>query len=273
MEHNQNPFATAEAAWPAPSTPTPALPAAPAPVPEPSSPLDFEPVAVEWRSAGWTPERQRAFIEELADCGVVREAAARVGMTEQSAYRLRRRAGAEAFSIAWEAALQIGVDRLRSVAYERAIVGTPRSHYYHGEKVGEDRVYSDRLLIYLLSRQQQPCNAGAAHAAIPEWDRWMEAIEHGVPKPMRLPDETTDSPVWERKDGSWWTSFAPPPGFQGEQLGEVGERDYQRSLSPEELESLKIWVEGEEREKGRRRDAYFTRMKRNFSPPYTAEHS
>src|SRR5688572_23931391 len=121
MEQNQNTFDTAEAAWPSPSL-------APAPLPattgEGSSNLDFEPVALRARCDGWTPARQRAFIEELADCGVVREAAARVGMTVQSAGRLRRRAGAESFARAWELALREGTDRLRSIAYERCIHGT-----------------------------------------------------------------------------------------------------------------------------------------------------
>ena len=38
----------------------------------------FDPVALRPRIDGWTPARQRAFIEELSDCGIVGEAAARV---------------------------------------------------------------------------------------------------------------------------------------------------------------------------------------------------
>jgi hypothetical protein len=105
------------------------------------SAIEFQTVPVATRSDGWTPERQRAFIEELADTGLVREAAARVGMSEQGARRLRRRPEAEAFSQAWDAAMRIGADRLRSLAYERAIEGTVRYRYYHGEVVGEERVF------------------------------------------------------------------------------------------------------------------------------------
>ena len=57
----------------------------------PSAPTPFDPVPVRARSDGWTPQKQREFIEALADTGVVREAAARGGMTQRSAWRLRGR--------------------------------------------------------------------------------------------------------------------------------------------------------------------------------------
>jgi hypothetical protein len=232
------------------------------------APLEFEPVALCSRIDGWTPDRQRAFVEELADCGVVREAAARVGMSEQSAYRLRRRAGAEAFNLAWEAAVQIGMDRLRSVAYERAVLGMPKARYYRGEKVGEDRVYSDRLLIYLLGRERRSCNSGRTHRAVTEWDRWMEAIEAGLAAPMLLPNETTRSPVWMGEDGHWWTSFPPPAGYDGDQFGTLGEGDYCRPLTAQEEETVRAWSGSREGEQVRRREAYFTRMKMEILPPH-----
>src|SRR4051812_32119517 len=110
MEHNQNGFArlgssgadrassaqpdrTAGAAGNAAAFALTAIPAPPTPR------LDFDPVDLRARGDGWTREKQRWFIEELADCGIVREAAARVGMSEQSAYGLRRRADAASFNI------------------------------------------------------------------------------------------------------------------------------------------------------------------------------
>jgi hypothetical protein len=119
----------------------------------------FTPIQLAHRSDGWTPDRQRAFIEELADCGVIAEAAARVGMTEQTARRLRRRPDAAAFNKAWDAAIQLGGDRLRSIAYERAVNGTVRQRYYRGEVVGEERVYDNRLLIYLPASSPSPAAA------------------------------------------------------------------------------------------------------------------
>ena len=55
------------------------------------------------RADGWTPERQARFIGLLAETGSVAEAARRVGMSRESAWRLRRRAGAASFAHAWDA--------------------------------------------------------------------------------------------------------------------------------------------------------------------------
>lgn len=52
---------------------------------------EFSIVELHYRHDGWTPERQRDFIEALADTLAPALAAARVGMSEQCAYQLRRR--------------------------------------------------------------------------------------------------------------------------------------------------------------------------------------
>ena len=65
------------------------------------------------RHDGWTPERQRAFIEALADTGSVSRAARMVNMAQANCYTLRRAPGAESFRSAWEAALDFGVSGSR----------------------------------------------------------------------------------------------------------------------------------------------------------------
>ena len=57
------------------------------------------------RHDGWTAARQGAFLGWLAETRSVAEAAKRVSMGRESAYRLRRRAGAAGFAAAWDAAL------------------------------------------------------------------------------------------------------------------------------------------------------------------------
>jgi hypothetical protein len=113
-------------------------------------PPAFAPVAVRYRHDGWTPAKQTAFIEALADTACIVEAAARVGMSAESAYRLRRHAGATAFVNAWDGALEHAVQRLVDTAFARVIHGVPRAVFHKGEKVGEQRVYSDQLLTFLL---------------------------------------------------------------------------------------------------------------------------
>ena len=102
------------------------------------------------RCDGWTPERQRGFIEALADLGSVRAAANAVNMTPEGAYLLRRHPEAQGFRIAWEAALALGVQRLEDVAMERALHGVEVPVYHFGAVVGTRRVHNDRLLMFLL---------------------------------------------------------------------------------------------------------------------------
>ncbi|WP_191984693.1 hypothetical protein [Pelagerythrobacter rhizovicinus] len=102
------------------------------------------------RHDGWTDERQRAFIEALADTGSVEAACRAVNMSQPGAYELRRQPGAESFRQAWEAALQLGVQRIEDVAMERALNGVEVPVYSYGKLVGTRRTYNDRLLMFML---------------------------------------------------------------------------------------------------------------------------
>jgi hypothetical protein len=102
------------------------------------------------RHDGWTPERQRGFIEALADTGSVRAAAHAVNMTPEGAYLLRRHPEAGEFRKAWEAALALGVQRLEDVAMDRALNGVEVPVYRFGAVISTRRVYNDRLLMFLL---------------------------------------------------------------------------------------------------------------------------
>ncbi len=64
----------------------------------------FAPAPTRARRDGWTPARQAQFIGALAETGSVAAAAARVGMSRESAWRLRARDGAESFAAAWDVA-------------------------------------------------------------------------------------------------------------------------------------------------------------------------
>jgi hypothetical protein len=241
-----------------PATDFPSSSSEPAVIP---SSLDFEPIPLAYRSDGWTPERQRAFIEELADCGVVREAAARVGMTEQSVYGLRRRPDADAFNKAWDTAVQMGTERLHSVAIERALNGSIRRRYFQGEVVGEERVFDNRLLIYLLGRTETNARARQAAYRIDELPGLIDAVEDGIAEPIPGPDATSRSPVWrDEEDGGWLTDFPPPDGFDGEQWFATDERGYCRRLSAEEQAAVEAWEQRARAEAQRRRDLYVRRL-------------
>jgi hypothetical protein len=110
----------------------------------------FAPVPRKYRHDGWTPERQKAFIEALADTGCVTRAAAMVNMAQTNCYALRRAPGAEGFRAAWEAALDFGLGRLKDIAFERAIEGTLHPVIVGGKVIGFERRKNDALLIFIL---------------------------------------------------------------------------------------------------------------------------
>lgn len=204
-------------------------------------PLDFEPVPVKHRSDGFTPKKQRLYVEALAETGDTSEAAARVGMTERSANRLRQRPDARGFDMACEAALELGLRRLRSVQWERAVNGVVQQIWYHGELKGERRVYSDRLLIHLIDKgeRQLGYRPEERKMVLDDWEGWMEQLEQGfpggVPEPFDPEQEPEDKPIWQdESSGQWWTRFPPPEDFEGEEKGRFGSEDYQRRLSEDE---------------------------------------
>jgi len=112
--------------------------------------LAFTPVPVKTRHNGWTPDRQLAFIEALAECGCIAEACQRVGMGRSSAYALRARADAAAFRLAWDAALEHAIRAISDAAFSRALHGVARPVFYKGQQVGERRYFDERLTIFLL---------------------------------------------------------------------------------------------------------------------------
>ena len=114
-----------------------------------SDPISFEPVVmVRRRHDGWTPERQRDFIEALRRIGVVAFAARCVGMSRKSAYELLKRAGPDSsFARAWQEAQSDGQAIAWWTAVTRAVDGVEVPYFYRGVQLGTRRVYDSRLLI------------------------------------------------------------------------------------------------------------------------------
>lgn len=125
----------------------PAVPTAGPPIPA----IPFDPVPVQPRRDGWTAAKQRRFIEVLAETGIVRIAAAAVGMSEASAHRLARRPDAAAFCHAWDAALRMAARPAAAKLYEYALDGMTETVWRDGEIVYRRRRPSEKALIFLLS--------------------------------------------------------------------------------------------------------------------------
>jgi hypothetical protein len=130
----------------------------------------YDPAEYRWvpvrrrpRRDGWTEEKQRRFIEVLADTGLVGAAAKEVGMTRASAYRLRRAAHAGAFARAWDRARELAGAMIEDIAFERAIEGVEVETFDRdGELAGTRTVYNDRLLTFLLRHLRPEVYSAAA---------------------------------------------------------------------------------------------------------------
>lgn len=147
------PAAEREEVWPTDLLP----PAEPDPDASPIAAMPFDGVELpdsRNRLAGWSAERQRLFLGNLAETGSVHLASAAARLTARSAYRLRARS--PAFTAAWDTADQLAVGRLSAIAFDRAINGRTEQVWHEGKLVAEKRLPSDRLLMWLLARLDPP---------------------------------------------------------------------------------------------------------------------
>jgi hypothetical protein len=91
--------------------------------------LDAEPAAApsaeapRLRHDGWTPERQRRFLESIAEGHTVEDACRTVGLSVASAYALRRRAAGAGFALGWHGANLLARERIADTLLARAIHG------------------------------------------------------------------------------------------------------------------------------------------------------
>lgn len=99
----------------------------------------------------WSRAKMARFLNELAATHSVSAAARAVGMTRQSAYRLRQRLKGQAFDLAWEAAVASAYDALHQAALDRALNGVEAPVHHKGELVGTRRTFDERLTMFLLS--------------------------------------------------------------------------------------------------------------------------
>ena len=130
----------------------------------------FIPIALRPRHDGWTAEKQIAFIEALAETGIVEEACRRVGMSDTSAYALRHRPDGAPFRQAWEAAMDYSIHLIEQDAFTRSRRGVARPIFHKGEQVGEWRHFDERLTMFLL-RSRRPARFG----------KWMDEVPPAQP--------------------------------------------------------------------------------------------
>lgn len=199
--------------------------AAPAPTPA------FEAAPLRARADGWTPERQYRFIEALAESGCVEEACRFVGLSKQSAYRLRMRPEAQAFRLAWDAAIDLAIRVLSDSVLGRAIHGEEIPHYYQGELIGTHRRYDNRLAQFLL-RYRDPLRyartldhmvyAGHPEGAALRYKSALDTIGETAPT---FPDDVPTQDVDDREQPFPWTVTAMADARQRAVDEELAESD------------------------------------------------
>jgi hypothetical protein len=139
------------------------------------------------RHDGWTTRKQLAFLRALAATQSVAQAARAVGMSRQSAYKLRARLQNGPFGAGWRMATRGARSAVLEAAVDRAINGVETPHYWQGELVGTSRRYDERLTALLLA----PGVLGEAGRAVPcaeseyaqtDLARLLDRIENGPPE-------------------------------------------------------------------------------------------
>ena len=105
-----------------------------------------------------TPARKAAFLEALAESGIVTAAIGAAGLSRRALYDWRNED--PIFAADWEEALEIGLDSLQDEAIRRARDGIEQPIYQQGLRVGSVHKYSDLLLMFLIKhcrpRDQPP---------------------------------------------------------------------------------------------------------------------
>ncbi len=136
------------------------------------------------RDDGWTPQAIRAFLEALAECGVVGDAARAAGMGVRSAYAFRNSAAGRAFDLAWRAALVRARGRLADEVMSRALHGCVDVIVRDGEVWGERHRYDNRLTMAVLTRLDNLAKEDhqreiAPRAVAAEFDRFVDIVCEG----------------------------------------------------------------------------------------------
>ncbi|MEM8696705.1 MAG: hypothetical protein AAGE05_11850 [Pseudomonadota bacterium] len=161
-----------------------------------------EEAKLRWRTDGWTPERQRAFVVMLSLTGSVKAAAEEVGLSRESAYHLRRKPEGRLFARLWDAARLIARDRLADEAMERAMNGTTETIVYRGEETGRRLRHDNRHLQWTLARLDREVSrfedsAAPARRAASAFDALADALGAGPEDAgamLAILDETADRP-------------------------------------------------------------------------------
>jgi hypothetical protein len=122
----------------------------------------FSPPPGATRHEGWTPDRQRRFLEALSEGHTVVQACAIVGLSKQSAYALRTSPRGASFALGWDAAVLKARDALADELMERAFNGTRDTVTRDDGSIVTRHRHDNRLALAMLGRLDRMADAAKA---------------------------------------------------------------------------------------------------------------
>lgn len=196
----------------------------------------FRPAARRARHDGWTPERQRQFIEVLAETGCVTQAAKEVKMSARSAYGLRKTVAAYAFRFAWDIALDHASQVMADNATSRAVNGYTVTKLFQGEVVHQEVRFDETFVMRMLA-SRDPYRFGRN----PDLAR-SELLREAAAEAMQKAVALIDTELVSTKEGQ--LSLAEACGAlehrlkQAEQEDAAAAKQADADMDQEELERL-----------------------------------
>ncbi|UYY59949.1 hypothetical protein [Sphingomonas sp. S2-65] len=136
------------------------------------------------RHDGWTPDRQRYFLEAIAEGQTVESAARLVGMSAASAYAFRRRAPATTFAMGWSGANLLARERLAAMLFSRAMEGQVETLTRPDGSTIARHKFDNRLAATMLARLDRQADdpvcgpaLEAARLIAQEFDAFLDMVE------------------------------------------------------------------------------------------------
>lgn len=96
--------------------------------------------------------RKAKWLEAFDRLGTVFQACKETGVGRSTVYEWRQKD--EGFAVAWADVEEATTERMEREAYRRSVEGVQREIYHQGQVVGEERQFSDTLLIFMLKARR-----------------------------------------------------------------------------------------------------------------------
>ncbi|MFC3794847.1 hypothetical protein [Sphingobium agri] len=147
------------------------------------------------RADGWSPARQRQFLETLAATGVITTACDAVHISPRAAYALRIRRDGAAFRLGWDAAILIARARLADELLARALNGHEEVIHKDEDTITRHR-HDNRLAMSMLSRLDRMADsppegsdAALARVVAQDFAAYLDMLCPGEPSGQSAPDQ------------------------------------------------------------------------------------